>query len=352
MGKIKKKKYENILIIQKYKGSKIGIVSMLVTLCIAIFCYLTVLYLLQIDILENKLITIISMCRDVLLAIISIIGTSLLTSVFIEKNRKNVEYTELLANDIFASPEFYSNLTLENKKKMNKYLEENIYQKSPIKSEIYQLCREKIYSNEISYYYTELNMSISYFVYDNYTEKNIKRIMKLRTYSDDLSENRLFLFSYNLSPTQDVNNFEVLSAGIGIENKTLEIGKDIIVEKKETKDHLWNKCGYTDIYEVYLYMPITLYMDRDLIINIEYISRVSDGDPSARFGVSVPCKKFYFNFFAPSDYKVYAYTYSFLNKDNIFPNPLYKNNISVCFDNWLLPGEGITICVCNNNIKP
>ena len=345
----KKREKNDILIIKKYTASKVGTISMLIAIIISIFLYVVVLFLLQNKGTESA---ILSILRDILLAIISILGTSLLTSIFIEKNRKNVDYTELIANDIFASPEFYSNLTNSNKQKIFAYLEENMLLNDPIKSEIYRACRTKIYNNAYVYYYNELALSVSYFLYNDYSEKNIKRVMKIRSYSDKSDVDMLYLFSYNLSPTADgIKNFEVLSAELGIENESLIVGKDIIIEKDTTLDPFWVKCGYGETYKVYLNRSVTLSSDEDLVLSVEYVSRVTDEDNSAGFGVFVPCRKFNINFVAPQNFIVYAHPHGFLNSDARFPNSLYRNSMSINFDNWLLPGEGVAISVVEEKGK-
>lgn len=341
----KNKRVDDVLVIQKYKGSKIGILSMLIAVIVSIFCYVTVLFLLQDDSIVTKCGTVLYVIRDSLLMVTSIIATSLLTSVFIEKNRKNIDYTELIANDIFASPEFYTNLTEENKEKVHKYLEENLFLKNPIKNQVYQSCRKKVYSNQLNYYYQELYINISYYDRETYSEKYIKRVEKIRSYNEEITVSKMYLFSYSLSPTEGVENFSIISAGIGEDNEPLEIGKDIIIEKKNERNLLLDKCGYTEVYDVYLSKEVTVLPDCDTILNIEYVSRVTDEDMSARFSVPVPTKKYNFNFTAPQDHIVYAHAFSFLNTSRNFPNSLYRNTIAVNFDNWLLPGEGVAICV-------
>lgn len=65
-----------------------GTITMGIALVISICCYVVMLYLAQLDnIADSDKVTIL-MIRDVLLAFVSIIGTSLLTSVFIEKNKR------------------------------------------------------------------------------------------------------------------------------------------------------------------------------------------------------------------------------------------------------------------------
>lgn len=344
----KNKNTTNVLTIQKYTTSKSGTIIMLISLSLSFFIYIISLYILESDTITEPVSIILSIFKDILLAVLSIIGTSLLTTVFIEKNQKNVDYTELIANDIFASPEFYTNLTDSNKYKIHKYLEEYIYNQNPIKSEIYNKCREKIHNPNSRYYYSYFNMNVKYTQYDSYSQKDIQRVVKICSYDEKLTIDKLPLLTYNLSPTNLIKNFELVSVTIGTKKKPLIIGKDVIPEKTSTTDSLLGKCGYTDTYTVYLQNPITLHKNEELLITVDYISRVTDEDMSVGFGVSVPCQKFIFNFEAPPDMIVYAHTYSFLNPENHDPNSRNRNILSLHFDNWLLPGEGVAICISSN----
>lgn len=94
---MKKRKKENqVLVIQKYKGSIKGIISMVIALFIAIACYVTMLYLAQDNTVSGDVQVKITMIRDVSLAVISIIATSLLASVFIEKTKRILIIRNLL----------------------------------------------------------------------------------------------------------------------------------------------------------------------------------------------------------------------------------------------------------------
>lgn len=142
---------------------------MLIMFFVILILYIIVLILLQVDsvsetqLLSDKLIVLSNVLKDFFLVIISIIGTTLLTSTIIEKNQKNTTYTELLANDIFASPEFYSNLSDENKQKMIENLERNFYDRHSIKQELYNVFRQRLNEIQQDYYYEECNFNISYF---------------------------------------------------------------------------------------------------------------------------------------------------------------------------------------------
>lgn len=344
----KKKKEEQILVIQKYRGSMKGIISMGIALGISICCYILMLYLAQLDSISDSTKVTILMIRDVLLAIVSIIGTSLLTSVFIEKNKKNIDYTELIANDIFASKEFYANLSTENKTKMLTYLSQEYQEKDPVRNDIQELCRKRLFDMKASYYYELFDESTSFHDYGSYTEKKSVRILKLRSYGEPVKLDSIRLLSYKLSPTYGVETFELIEGSFGSDNIILEIGKDIILEKKETRSPLLRKNGYLQNYEVTLCKELMILPNEDTIISFTYVSRVSDEDMSSGVGVSVPCRNFSINFHAPEGYVVYAHTNGFLDSGENASNPDFPNEISVKFHEWLLPGEGVVFCVAKS----
>lgn len=187
--------------------------------------------------------------------------------------------------------------------------------------------------------------STSYHDYGSYTEKKSVRILKLRSYNEPVKLDSIRLLSYKLSETDGIETFEVLEAGFGSDNSILEIGKDIIIDTKETRSPLLRKNGYTKNYVVTFSKEVTLFPNQDTIISFTYISRVSDGDMSSGVGVSVPCRNFSINFHAPEGYVVHAHSNGFLDSGENASNPDFPNEISVKFHEWVLPGEGVVFCV-------
>ncbi len=111
------------------------------------------------------------------------------------------------------------------------------------------------------------------------------------------------------------------------------------------------KCGYTDRYTVYLCDPITLHSDRDVVLSIEYTSRVEDEDMSVGFVVPALCENFTLEFSALSEMTVYAYPYSFFSTENYHPNNLFKHDISIHYTNWMLSREGVALCVSEEGLE-
>lgn len=335
---------------------------MLITFFVILVLYIIVLILLQVDsvsetqLFGDRLTVLLNVLKDFFLVIISIIGTTLLTSTIIEKNQKNTTYTELLANDIFASPEFYSNLSDENKQKMIENLERNFYDRQSIKQELYDVFRQNLNEIQQDYYYEECNFNISYFPQKSYSEKVIVRTIKMRAYSDTITIPNLKLCGYSLSPVnvensvknKDLSPFEFISLNI---NNKAHSADDIIISEDATMDQLLNKCGYVVSYTVNLKENITLSASEDTIIRMEYRSRVSDNDNSMSFRVAVPCRKYILNFIAPENYKVIAHAFGSFDVAANSSNSKYDNTISVEFDNWLLPENGVTICCINKDLS-
>lgn len=353
---MKKCKEKNgVLVIQRFKNSQKITILLSIIFFIILILYIISLVLLQIDtntnsnLLSEKMTILLNILKDFFLIIISIIGTTLLTATIIEKNQKNTTYTELLANDIFASPEFYSNLSDENKYKMIENLERNYYKHYVIKQELYNIFRDKLNHLAYEYYYEECNYNISFFPKQGYTEKVIVRTMKIRSYSDNTAIPHLHLCGYSLSPfNENFNSDDELSEfeldSISIDNIIHNPMESVSITPNATTDQLLNKCGYSVSYSVDLKNEIVLSSKKDTIISIEYKSRVTDYDNSASFRVNVPCRKYILNFTAPENYKVIAHAFGTFDVASNSSNSKFDNTIAVEFDNWLLPENGITIC--------
>lgn len=178
----------------------------------------------------------------------------------------------------------------------------------------------------------------------------------MRAYSDTVSISNLRLCGYSLSPVNvdtsveamDLPPFEFISLNI---NNKVYSADDIIITEDATTDQLLNKCGYIVSYTVNLKENITLSASEDTIIRMEYRSRVSDNDNSMSFRVAVPCRKYILNFIAPENYKVIAHAFGSFDVAANSSNSKYDNAISVKFDNWLLPENGVTICCINKDLS-
>ncbi len=347
------KKSKKTLVIQKYKNSKVSTVLLSIGLCLFLTFYIIILIIIQFDSvtsnsLSNDLIIILNVVKDFLLVVISIIGTTLLTSLLIEINQKNTTYTELIANDIFASPEFYSNLTDENKRKMIKSLEQNYYDRFPVKQILYDLFREKLNNFPHEYYYEECNYNVSYYFTGDSSEKTIVRTMKVRSYMENAVINNFYVCRYSLNSEKETNNnsnskipFQIISISI---NGVVQPTDKIVVENQATSNQLLDKCGYSSTCIVRLKDDIILSSESDTIIRIEYKSVVTAMDDPMSFRVPVPCKKYILNCTAPIEYKVVAHAFGFFDSASNSSNSLYDNTISVIFDNWLMPDNGVAIC--------
>ena len=85
----------------------------------------------------QKDIAIVETLKDILLTCFSIFGIGLLLNALIEKHNKNEIYSDIICNDVLASPYCYDSMTTENKEKMFDALERHIYNSNALEKEIY-----------------------------------------------------------------------------------------------------------------------------------------------------------------------------------------------------------------------
>ena len=91
---------------------------------------------------------------------------------------------------------------------------------------------------------------------------------------------------------------------------------------------------------------------QDLVIRIEYQSGVTDEDNSMRFRSSMLLvESSYLTFMHQKITRcgfMHSVRWRFITSNS--SNVVYDNTISVKFDNWLLPENGVTIC-CSENLS-
>lgn len=330
---------------RKYQINKSTTVIMIITMIICILGYL--LCNLQINIKEgasSNEIAIYKTIKDILLVIISVTGVNLLSSVLIEVKSKNNYLSDIITNDVIASPEFYNNMKNENKNKMYNALEQSLYFKSEIAHEMYTGIRDKLIANLGDYYYTECSYSVTCNIFDTYIEKQVTRKTCIRSYEDIKNQKNFLISGFSSKKINGVEPYEINSIEINGEKI-----KDIDIEKVQGKD----KCNLDEQndynYSVdYIYKKnLSFEKHKDTVIIMKYVTRTSNDDKMSTFRVKCPCKKFtlFYSIKQHEKYRLAVNAYGFLDDSDNSNNNSSKSDITITFNDWIYKYDGVTVAI-------
>ncbi len=286
--------------------------------------------------------------KNISSALVSVFSASFLSSFFIEVRQKNDEYRYHVSNDFIVSKDFHDSLSDENKKELKSWLIKGEYfNGSELRYEMINGIKEKL-DNYPDYYFDKLDLKISC-KYDEIEgkqviKKAITKTITLKSFSSSCSiDNYLFLESvyadsYSPEPIAEikVSNYN--------NNRPLVKDKDYVI-KHEIKEKKSLAGGYYYAYRFIFNKKIRL-GSKGVKIEVSYNTFADVNDRRYVNRVPVPCKKYTLAFTGPDEDKdVCALAYGFV--DDATTTPVLKdvpNSVSVAFDDWIFPRDGVVIC--------
>lgn len=337
--------------IEKFKISKI---SSILTLIICGICILVYIYLINIEnigLATNQIITVEAqrvmnmqkLIKEVLLIVVSILGTNLLLALIIEVKSKNSLYTDLITNDIFACPDFYNNLSDDNKAKIQKNLEaEQFFGSNLVKADMFESIRKKLNEIKKEYYYKSCDYIVDCSIFDDYIEKEIVRTINIYSYNKNATISNFILSSSTTKKIQGLDSFELES--ITLNAKPINI-KDTRIETQPVIDQFHIKNGYDTITNCIYNKNIKVYNNKDTTICIKYKTRVNISDNAYTCRIREHCKEFSLNFSinAKDLYKIHSEAFGFLDTASQTPNSNVENKIIVEFKDWIFDKDGVAL---------
>lgn len=290
----------------------------------------------------NKFLTFLNVSENILLIIISIIGTTMVTAPLVEVKQKNIMYGDLIANDIFSSPEIYKHFSLDNKKKILNYLEKEIYfSNSEFNEYMYDKIRNLICISDFEYYYQKCEYSITFDMHQDYLKQTFSKTLFIRSTNESSVINGLSLAKAILKeiPNQDIFIPELLIIG----EQNIDINKNCKINYKKSTNQIFVKNGYDMECEWIYKKRITLCHSKDTIIRLCYTICKPLDNNTIGVRVNVPCKEFIFRAIAPSEYKLSAHTYGLWNNMQYNQMGNLDNEISIIFSDWIIPNNGLSL---------
>jgi len=307
-------------------------------------------YLLNIEREELSKITkinpiIINTLKDLLVVIASILGTNLLINGIIEVKSKNQLLTDIIANDIIASPNFYTYMDTVNQLKMCQALEKNLFfQNNTIKQDMSTEVRQKILDIKDPYYFEECDFIVTSTIYDKYIEEDVTKKIVIKSYGDSCHIENYPISNYSSKTTDVFVPFELLS--VNINGKEINIENDIkqITSCKNSFDEQ-NKFNSNIRY---VYNKKILINNKDGVnIILKYKTRTTIDDRLTVFRVGKPCKRFslIYNLTPDEKYRLAINAFGFFDDGSATINDDSNYHTNIEFSNWIFTYDGVVIMI-------
>jgi len=289
------------------------------------------------------LLVIIDVTKNIALVCISVFLSSFISTLLIEKNNLNSMYCENI-NELFENTHFYNHLNDKQKFEMLENIEKYIYPfNNDVKTAMINKIRHKLLTSNDEFYYEDCQTTVSCNIYSDIIEKNIKRVMKIRSYNGKQKLSHFIFASTTLEKIDDCECFKIKS--ITVNGKIWNYSKDFVQKSRPVEVALHKKGGYNIKYECEAKKPIEIVENKDTTIEINYTTTVKNTDTVFTLRVKEHCKKFSIKFKISSSeqYNIFANGFGFLDDAKKTLNDDDSNDISLVFDDWIYKGDGVAL---------
>ena len=292
----------------------------------------------EIDILLGR----IEICKEILLIIISILGTTIVTTPLIEINNQNDMYGTFIANDVFASQEFYLSLSDENKHKILSNLENNLYfQQSEIRQKMFSDIRNRINDPTMPFYYEECEVVLDCKMEKNYVVKEIVRKFIIKSFNEYCQISDMEILRYALEVRNGIDTFELNE--VIIDDKEIDISKHIKIEKDIPSHNLFVKNRYNALYRVVYKPKIRFTKEKGTTIIVKYKSINFYDDMSVSLRTNAACNFFSIKCVVPEEYRIISHAFGFLESAENTLNSTLDNSVNISFTHWSFKENGVVL---------
>lgn len=288
---------------------------------------------------------VIAFLENVIAIIISVVISSFLTTLFLEKKSRNEIYSDAVSDIINQS-----NLKLHfNSADSISLSLQNRLTNNSIPSDIAECIGKKIFVPNTEYYYSNCSIKIECKVLDNCIEKTIKKEMKIRSYKQThvFGKGNYFIVArQRTSPKLGDKQLECETVQIRSSTITKTFDKEDLHPIKTVQlDELSKRQGFTSQYEYQIPQEIKISNDEDLTVTVIYKTRTPLDDLDYVFRVPCACKSLHFDYSVMTDgYEVNGYAFGFLDDANYSVNEKEnKSNIQIDFRDWIFFRDGICV---------
>lgn len=337
---------------KKYKMSKTSTIWLVVISVILIVVYvLLIVFEKQFSLSAStsdknyiKVLTTLDVIKNIILVGVSVFLSSFVSSSLIEKENLNKTYYNNIIDGMLFNDNFYKYIEKDTQKLLLDGLENNLYPcNNETKKEMLQKIREKLLAGNEEFYYEDCQATVSCEILADKIVKNIKRIIKIRSYAGDVKIHKFKFAATMLENIPGCTCFEIKK--IILNDKELEHNIDYSVERSDVKNSLHKKGGYDIKYACESKKPIKIYQKQTTTIEVVYTTIVKKSDIVFTLRVKEHCKKFSLKFkiVNTTKYNIFTDAFGFLDDAKKTLNSDDSNDISIEFNDWIYKGDGVSL---------
>lgn len=354
-GEYKRSFMKNRNIEEKYSIANKTLILSVAILVFGLLLYLACLIIeCEIEAIGNeKYFYLIKIFKDILLIVVSVFGTSVISTFLIDVKSKNQMHKEIISDEVLNAETYYNCMSDSKKKEISNYLESMLYfNGNKILTSMDEELKNKIrlFKNQ-EYFFSSYTAIINCTIDGDKIIKKINKTMFVRSYDDN----------YNLKDFELARNVcDSENGKYGIDESTLSVSiEDITLDKNsycrrddEKEDSIEKKSGYTNKVVYRLKEPLELYSTKDKKVVVEYDTSVSIKDVFSGIRLPVACKNTNFQFHLNSTnneherYKLVPCGFGFNNTGSDTPNNIGDHyNVNIQFNEWIFPNDGWIVVI-------
>lgn len=342
---------------RRYSVSKSTLIIMIILtiICVAVYCFCA--YWINMEDMQtfnntiqpNVDVLVLETIRDIVLVILSICGTNLIVSVLIEVKSKNAFLEDVILNDVIAAPDFYKEMSEQNKLKVYNALEECLYFSYPVVHDMFGGIRNKLKSTIDSYYFESCSYVVSCNINEKYIEKEITKSVSIKSYEKNYIITDFSVGNFSSRSIEGLRSFDLLS--LEIDGQKINLKEDIS-EKADRISNLDEQNKY-DLSLKYIYnKPLKICGEKGTQIVVKCKTRTPADDKISTFRVTKPCKQFslIYNIKQHDKYRLAVDAFGFLDDADDSANNSSDSNINITFNDWIYKFDGVVVSIldkCN-----
>lgn len=333
--------------LKKYKVSWRGTIFIIIIFIISAIFYCASTYYLNIETISvtdknMEHIARLETIKDVLVVILSICGTNLLLNVLIEVHSKNAFLTEIVNNDIIACPEFYDNMSCENKEKVYKALDQNLNYEQM--QDMFANIKSKMNMLMHDYFFESCEYFVICDIYEDYIEKEITKKVVIKSHEETYMIKDFCVGNVSSKLINGKKTFELLSVKINDSNIDINTQFKRVTQKTGNLD----EHNEYDTSESYIYKKVLkISHQHPTTITVKCKARTTIDDKLSSFRVTKPCKSFTLNYTInqADKYRLAVDAFGFLDDADDSTNNSSNASVNIRFKDWIFQYDGVVVVI-------